>query len=154
MKLNRNLLALAIVAAASVLFAAGSANAHCQVPCGIYDDGGRIAQLKEDATTIAKAMAQINALAGKSDAQSHNQMARWVATKEAHASHIIEVLAEYFLAQRVKPGDDRDTYLAKLAEHHAVIVAAMKTKQTVDESAVGTLNDAIDQIAEYYHNHD
>ena len=127
--------------------------AHCQVPCGIYDDGGRITMLKEDATTIAKAIAQINELANKNDAQSQNQLARWIMTKEAHASHIIEVMSEYFLAQRVKPGDDRDAYLAKLAEHHAVIVSAMKTKQTADASAVSALNDAIDGIAEYYHSH-
>jgi len=74
--------------------------------------------------------------------------------KEKHASNIITVMTEYFLAQRVKPGDDRAAYLDKLAEHHAVIVAAMKTKQTVDDSAVGTLNDAIAQIAEYYHSHE
>ena len=30
------------------------ANAHCQVPCGIYDDDGRITQLREDATTVRK----------------------------------------------------------------------------------------------------
>ena len=29
---------------------------YTQVPCGIYDDGGRIDGLKEDTTTIRKAM--------------------------------------------------------------------------------------------------
>ena len=38
-------------------FAASAAFAHCQVPCGIYDDGARIAQMKEDAATIEKATA-------------------------------------------------------------------------------------------------
>ena len=29
-------------------------DAHCQVPCGIYDDDGRIKTIKEDSTTIRK----------------------------------------------------------------------------------------------------
>ena len=33
--------------------------AHCQVPCGIYDDALRIVQLREDFHTIQKAMNQI-----------------------------------------------------------------------------------------------
>ena len=77
--------------------------AHCQVPCGIYDDAARIKHLREDAATIAKAITHINELAGKHDAQAFNQAARWVATKEAHASNIIQTVAEYFLTQKVKP---------------------------------------------------
>ncbi|MAW91831.1 MAG: hypothetical protein CL423_00560, partial [Acidimicrobiaceae bacterium] len=53
---------------------------HCQVPCGIYDDAVRIVQIEEDIATIRKAMGMINGLAGKSDAQSMNQMIRWVNT--------------------------------------------------------------------------
>ena len=146
---------LLVVCAAGI---AGDARAHCQVPCGIYDDEARIARLKEDATTIAKAIKMINELAGKNDSQSLNQAVRWVQNKEEHAGHIIEVMAEYFLAQRVKPaaagGDDYAAYQTKLAEHHAVIVAAMKTKQSADEATVANLNDAIDGIAKYYkHDH-
>ena len=36
--------------------------AHCQVPCGIYDDAVRIVQIEEDITTIRKAMNMINDL--------------------------------------------------------------------------------------------
>ena len=32
---------------------------HCQVPCGIYDDSGRIAGMKEDVNTISKAIRQV-----------------------------------------------------------------------------------------------
>lgn len=32
---------------------------HCQVPCGIYDDSGRIAGMKEDVNTISKAIKQV-----------------------------------------------------------------------------------------------
>lgn len=130
------------------------ADAHCQVPCGIYDDAARIKFLKEDATTIAKAITSITDLAGKNDAQSFNQGARWVTTKEDHASHIITVVSEYFLTQKVKPAaegsDGYDKYLKSLADHHAVMVAAMKTKQQADLAAVTALEKAIDALAKHY----
>ena len=128
--------------------------AHCQVPCGIYDDGARIARLHEDATTIAKAIRWINELAADRDAQSLNQATRWIVAKEDHASHIIEVVAEYFLAQRVKPvaagGEGYDGYLKQLADHHAAIVAAMKAKQNTDPKVAETLHRAIDVLATHY----
>ncbi len=130
------------------------AQAHCQVPCGIYDDAARIKRLQEDATTIAKAIKQIDELCGKHEAQAFNQAARWVATKEDHASHVIQVVSEYFLTQKVKavaPGaEGYDAYLEKLADHHAVMVAAMKTKQKADPASADALHHAIDALAKHY----
>lgn len=140
----------------SVFFAASDLEAHCQVPCGIYDDGARVAELREDARTIGKAIAKIGELAGKQDAQSANQLTRWVNNKEKHAANIIEVVAEYFLAQRIKPvaegADGYAAYLTKLGDHHAVIVAAMKTKQKADGGAVDALNAALDVLGSHYGN--
>ena len=132
--------------------APNSAEAHCQVPCGIYDDAARIARLREDTATIAKAIDNIQKLGGAHAAQDANQLIRWVATKEDHASHIIEVMAEYFLAQRVKPasGDGHAAYLEKLEKHHAVIVAAMKAKQNANMAYADALETAIAGIAGYY----
>ena len=83
-----------------------------------------------------------------------NQAARWVATKEAHASDIIQIVAEYFLTQKVKPvapgAEGYDAYLRMLADHHAVMVAAMKTKQSADSATVAKLNKAIDTLAVHY----
>ena len=85
------------------------AHAHCQVPCGIYGDQLRFEQLLEDTMTIAKAQAQLNELlaGGAPTAQSVNQMARWVMTKEEHAGHVQETLQAYFLAQRIKADSPR-----------------------------------------------
>ena len=127
---------------------------HCQVPCGIYDDAARITMMIEDTKTMAKADMMIGELAGATDANSLNQLNRWVMTKEIHASSIISIMSEYFLAQRVKPvapevvGYDR--YLVKLAEHHAVIVAAMKAKQDADPATVFALAGAIGEIKKHY----
>lgn len=128
--------------------------AHCQVPCGIYDDAARITHMHEDATTITKAIAQINELAAKTDAQSLNQAVRWVNTKEEHAADVIEIVSEYFLAQKVKPvapgAEGYDAYLKSLADHHAVIVAAMKAKQNTEASYAEALDKAIDALAAHY----
>ena len=146
---------LAIAATAGlVLSYASRAQAHCQIPCGIYDDPARIAHLREDATTIAKAITNINELSGRHEANAFNQAARWVVTKEAHASDIITVVAEYFLTQKLKPvaagGEGYDVYLKKLANHHGVMVAAMKTKQSANAATAVALSAAIDQLATHY----
>ncbi len=160
--MRRSVLLTAVVAgaAASMFLTAirPLAMAHCQVPCGIYDDHARITAMLEDTTTIAKAMDQINELAGQQDAQSFNQATRWVMTKEQHAERIQTTIAQYYLAQRVKaaePGTDAyDAYLQKLAQHHAVIVAAMKAKQSADPNAANALRKTIEVISAYYPSHD
>jgi nickel superoxide dismutase len=146
--------AVLLATAAVITLQAPQVQAHCQVPCGIYDDAARITRLREDATTIEKCVQEITTLAGKHEALAVNQVARWVHTKEDHASHIITVVSEYFLTQKVKPadkgGEGYDKYLASLADHHAVMVAAMKTKQTVDAANVEALRKAIDALAKHY----
>ncbi len=130
------------------------AAAHCQVPCGIYDDAARVARMYEDAATIEKAMVKMQDLAGKTDAQSANQFTRWVITKETHASNIITTVAEYFLTQKVKPvaadAEGHAAYLAKLEDHHLVMNAAMKAKQNSDPEVVGKLRAALERLGSHY----
>ena len=147
---------LTVLAVALLTLAAlpGSGFAHCQIPCGIYDDGARVERMFEDATTIEKAIKNIDELAGKDDAQSANQLTRWIMIKEDHASDIITTVAEYFLTQKVKPvapgADGYDQYLQKLADHHRVLRAAMKTKQNADLKYVKELREAVAALASYY----
>ena len=114
---------------------------HCQVPCGIYGDQNRFEQMLEDQSTIEKASKLITELSGQKDAQSQNQLARWVATKESHASAVQNTIADYFMAQRIKSSDSK--YEDKLTKAHAVIVAAMKCKQSVDAKNASSLKEAI-----------
>ena len=86
-------------------------------------------------------MVNINEMAGKTDALSVNQCARWVATKEAHATNTQHVIAQYFMTQRLKA--DNENYVKQLTAAHAVLVAAMKCKQTTDPAAAGTLRKAV-----------
>mmetsp|Transcript_24054 Transcript_24054/g.58445 ORF Transcript_24054/g.58445 Transcript_24054/m.58445 type:complete len:146 (+) Transcript_24054:61-498(+) len=128
------------------------ARAHCQVPCGIFDDSARVSALKEDAATIRKAMVQIEELQGQSTSLAFNQATRWVMTKEDHANSVMKTVSDYMLAQRVKPElfDDKNAYREALEVHHTVLTSAMKTKQTCDVAAVGALDAAIDQLAPMY----
>ncbi len=127
--------------------------AHCEIPCGIYGDEARFTALYEDITTIEKSMIQIGELSG--DLNNVNQLVRWVNNKEAHADHVREVVAQYFLAQRVKApadGDQKasDLYSKKLALLHQIIVSAMKCKQTTDPVNVKNLHDLVHSFQEIY----
>lgn len=134
-----------------VLAFAQSAQAHCQVPCGIYDDHARVQAMLEDVATIDKAVASMSTLAGKNDAQSYNQIVRWVTNKEDHAQKIITTMADYFLTQRVTP--EQKDYAERLAKHHAVILAAMKAKQNSDAATVKKLEQSVQALAPYYPEH-
>lgn len=132
-----------------------SAHAHCQVPCGIYRDHARVLQMEEDLTTISKAVDQITLLAAKQDAQSRNQLVRWINTKEHHAEQLMRTIADYFMAQKIipvakEPKLQRNAYLEQLMLHHEVMVAAMKCKQTSDVQAVKGLERALAAIKKYW----
>ncbi len=124
---------------------------HCQIPCGIYDDAARIKGMLEDAATVEKATKLIAELAGKTDAQSQNQLVRWVLNKEQHAQKIISTINDYFLTQRVK--HSQKDYAERLVKHHSVIVAGMKAKQNADTKFAKALTDSIEALRSYYPEH-
>lgn len=121
---------------------------HCQIPCGIYDDHARLRAMLEDAATVEKSARLIAELADKSDAQSQNQLVRWVMNKERHAQNIISTITDYFLTQRVKPS--QNNYAERLKKHHAVIIAAMKAKQNADVTFAEMLRKSIMALSDYY----
>ena len=140
----RSALSIAFVCAFTSL-----AMAHCQVPCGIYGDQLRFEQMLEDQHTIAKAQAQINEMTeGEITAQKVNQMARWVAAKEDHATKIQNTIAAYFMAQRIK--SDNKNYVKQLTAAHAVMVAAMKCKQSADPETAEMLEKKIFDLYRAY----
>ena len=136
------------------LILSGGLYGHCQVPCGIYDDAVRIVQIEEDIATMRKAMSMIKGLSGKSDAQSINQMIRWVNTKESHADKIQETVSSYFLAQRIKPkkkgAAGRQKYVNQTLLLQQLIVAAMKCKQNVDQSRCEAASDLVVEFSVSY----
>ena len=144
------LLACCLLATATPLLA------HCEIPCGVYGDDARFAAIEEDLTTIEKSMTQIAALAGQSDAQSANQLARWVANKEEHASKIQHVVTQYFMTQRLKEVEEGDeamaAYTDKLVLLHKMLRGAMKCKQTVDVEQVEKMRALLHKFKHAYQN--
>ena len=131
-----------------------SAMAHCQVPCGIFDDKREFSALEEDIRTIEKAMTEINRLS--EEGNDVHTIARWTANKEKHAQKIQNSAAEYFLAQRVKvpspdaPDNVFNDYVKSTTLLHQVIVAAMKCKQTVDLESAMKLRTTLSQYKSHY----
>lgn len=142
---------IAITVFGSILHFQQPAHAHCQIPCGIYDDHARIQSMLEDTATVEKSVKLILELADKSDAQSQNQLVRWVMNKEKHAQQIIATISDYFLTQRVNLS--QKDYSERLLKHHAVIIAAMKAKQNVDLKYVKDLKENVEALLSYYPEH-
>lgn len=120
---------------------------HCEVPCGIYNDQLRFTMLEEHITTIEKAIDQITALSNESP-QNMNQIVRWIMNKEKHAEEIQHIISQYFMTQRLKPGDKNDAeglemLKANLVLCHEILVYAMKTKQSTDLDTVKKLKTAL-----------
>lgn len=138
-----------------ITFASAPTFAHCQIPCGIYDDERRFEMMLEHATTIEKSMNKITELS-KADTPDIHMISRWTANKEKHAQEIQDIAAEYFLAQRVKvPAKDADDlklerYTTHLARLHNIIVMAMKNKQTLDLENKAKLVKAIKSYQGFY----
>ena len=108
-------------------------HAHCQVPCGVYTDEMRFQMIEEDLQTIEKAMTKITELSA-AEKPDYALITRWTNTKEEHASKIQTIVSEYFMTQRIKA--DATQYGEKIKTLHAMLISAMKCKQTVDESHV------------------
>ncbi len=127
--------------------------AHCQIPCGIYDDEARFVQLREHIQTIEKSMNQINELA-EAEKPSVNQQVRWVNNKDDHANAFTEIVTYYFMAQRIKPVEKEAKGYAKYQSEvellHQMVVYAMKTKQTTDLAHVEKLRSLVDAFEASY----
>lgn len=126
---------------------------HCEVPCGIYADQMRFEQMLEDTATIAKAIDNIVTFSnemkdGAATPKGINQVARWVTTKENHATNTQHIVAQYFLTQRIK--SDNEAYQKQLAAAHTVMVSAMKCKQDANADTAKVLNKAILDLYRVY----
>ena len=133
--------------AAAALAAPPIAHAHCQVPCGIYDDELRVQLIEEHVTTVEKSMNQVAVLGNETPA-NYNQIVRWVNNKEHHAQEIQDIATAYFMAQRIKvpaqrEGEAWDDYVNQLSLLHQIQVAAMKTKQTTDAKWISELRSLV-----------
>lgn len=134
-----------IILCAALVINAGNVFAHCEIPCGIYDDEARMALILEHAATIEKSMKEITELEKGGNA---NQLVRWVTNKEHHANELQYIVTQYFMTQRIKL--DAADYDKKLAALHKLLVYSMKCKQTTDLANVDMLRQAAEEFHTLY----
>ena len=129
-----------------------SAEAHCDIPCGIYEP----TPAKIAAETVLRMTEQLNAFElPKNWDDPHERLhylsgvSRRVAVKEAHAELCKKELSVLW-SDFFKP-----EHLAKHPSIHELFWNAeklcSKTKQDVDEEAAKKLVDAVDEIAKVFY---
>ncbi|NOY98135.1 MAG: superoxide dismutase, Ni [Chloroflexi bacterium] len=115
----------------------GRAQAHCDVPCGIYDPS--TAQIA--ALTVVRMMDLMAGLESEGVA-AHNSMARYIAVKEEHAEkakHEIRVIwGDYFKK-------DKHPNVDELV--HKIMQLGSKARQTADRETGVALVEAINEFA-------
>jgi len=132
----------------SFIFAlAVNASAHCEIPCGIYDDQMRINLIKEHITTIEKSMIQIMKIE-KEERHHSNQLVRWIMNKEHHSDKLQEIVTQYFMTQRIKL--DTQNYEKKLGLLHQLLIFSMKCKQTIDTKNTDQLKKIVKDFQAIY----
>lgn len=155
MKTTRGKAVFLMSATIAALAAVSTAGAHCQVPCGIYDDEARFTMMLEHVTTLEKAIKQIGTLSREKE-PNWNQLVRWVSAKDHHADELAEIVAYYFMTQRIKPpkdsSDEKATkkYATDLELLHKILVHSMKSKQTTDLKHTEALRKLIGEFRESY----
>lgn len=128
------------------LLIARKAEAHCDIPCGIYDPiAAKIA-----AQTVQKMVLRIQALeqpAGDADAAAvldyTNKMSRYVSVKEDHAE-IVKKELRILWADYAWPNTDANEIAGKF---NAALKLAGQCKQTVNMDNAQNLVAACDDIA-------
>ena len=123
----------------------GDVQAHCDVPCGIYDP----ISAKIAAQTVLKMAVRLEAAdLGTPDISVPNSVARYIAVKEEHAQGVKSELnilwSDYF-----KP-----EHLAEYPNLHELFWNANKlagaNKQGVSTSSAKELVEAVDEIAKIF----
>jgi len=120
------------------------AQAHCDIPCGIYDPS--TAQIA--ALTVVRMMDLMADLAGgeeKSNVTFHNSMERYVTVKEEHAekakNEIRVIWGDYFKK-------DKHPNVDELV--HKIMQLGSKVRQTADREAGLEFVAAINEFAEIF----
>ncbi len=146
---------ISVALVGALFIGATVAQAHCEIPCGIYGDEARFVKMREHVRTIEKSMKKVTALSRETSVD-YNQLVRWVANKDAYAVKLQEVVWQYFLAQRVKPVAAKAdkaghaAYGLQLELLHKITRRAMKAKQGTNLEHVKALRTLIDRFEKVY----
>ena len=128
-----------------------SADAHCDIPCGVYDP----TPAKIAARTVCRMVQQMHEIQPPAGMDAHaitghaNMIARRIAVKEAHAEickrELLILWSDFF----------KNEHLEQFPNLHTLVWDAVKlcskNKQEVDEEAANRLVVAVDEIAKIFY---
>ena len=121
------------------LLPVGFADAHCDIPCGIYDPRDAI----QAAQTVIRMTELIEEMGAPSSVQDHNSFVRYVQVKEEHAEKakhdILVIWTDYFKPEHLPAHPELHTKVweaCKLGSHvkqHVDMDAAVKFKAALEQ---------------------
>ncbi len=122
--------------------------AHCQMPCGIYHDDMEYDRIDQYVETMYKGISVINA-SKFSNAKERNEFTRWVIQKEKASDEAAYIILQYFLQQKILPGEDNTT--KQLVAAHKLLYYIVCIKQTVDLQFVEQFSDEWEKFKLMFH---
>lgn len=122
--------------------------AHCQMPCGIYHDEMVYDQIDQYVETMVKGVSVLEDNKFK-NIQDYNVATRWILEKENASNEIAEVITEYFLQQKIKPGEE-DT-VKRVVSAHKLLFYLVQIKQLVDLRAVNDFYEEWEKFKLMFH---
>lgn len=130
------------------LFQSGFLSAHCQMPCGIYHDEMVFNQIDQYIETMYKGMTELKN-SKFSSPLDRNNFIRWVALKESASDEMATLITQYFLQQKIKPGEP-DT-AKRLISAHKMLFELTAIKQNVDIKMIEDFADEWENFKLMFH---
>ena len=126
------------------MFTLQTADAHCDIPCGIYETD----TLLHAAETCRRMIQKIQELGELDSAEKHNTFVRSVVNKEKHAQRVKQELyilwSDYFKPEHLEKYPELHDKLWKTAKQASVV------KQTVSMEEVEKLGEMVHDIAHLF----
>lgn len=133
---------------ATLIFHMGSLAAHCQMPCGIYHDEMVFNQIDQYIETMYKGLTEIKN-SKFSTPLERNNFIRWVMLKETASDEMANLITQYFLQQKIKPGEP-DT-AKRLVSAHKMLFELTAIKQNVDLAMIDNFADEWEKFKQMFH---
>lgn len=121
-----------------------TADAHCDIPCGIYETD----TMMHSAETCRRMIQKIEELGELDNVEKHNTFVRSVMNKERHAQKVKDEIyilwSDYFKAEHVEAHPDLHDRLWKAAKQ------ASQVKQTVSMDEAEKLVGMVHEVAHLF----
>lgn len=137
-----------ILALAMALASQGYLGAHCQMPCGIYHDDMMYDRIDQYVETMYKGVSILKS-SKFSDAKERNEFVRWVMQKDQASDEVANLITQYFLQQKIKPGEEDTT--KRLIAAHNLLYQTVCIKQAVDLKFVEDFSDQWEKFKLMFH---